>query len=1595
MKRNIIELMIETVKNELSDEEITSVQRDIAQVASSLVTDADGGIQELAWVLMDAAMNGLGSPFLVILKDFGTRAEVIAKLHAKYQQQKQTSSDIKTITSAAPVPVVSSAKVDVVAKKVSPAGTAGDNTNTTDSAPPSFLHIPVEGFDVKALFSFIADLPSVTSLQFVNATTYMPPTALMLRSETELMAMLDRMAVDLMDDEDWQRRSQALITLENLAWGSLWDMVSPATFTRKLQDALDLQMGDLRSLIIKQACKALSIMAYQWKQRTLQNPANYPASGLTVLIELLWPKITKLLVSKTQIIAHSADALVRMLLLSCEDAKVLPLLHELMRSKSGMLHKCGLEYLLFCVTRWSGDVLERNAALIQSSIKIGLSGATAEARKVARCVYRWYHHMATVRHAPAHFGHLHRRLEGELEATVLKQVQMEDKSTLTVEMMQFLRELPVSLKYIVDTGDASEVTPPAAIVDAIVEDPAHLAGAASATFFDDDNFDWMGAATNDEVAPTTTKKAATTRMSVLGGGAVRPNFAAVPVSSSANATAMPASTASASTASSGMLMMGGARRMSISGGMPLRLGAGGAGLDSTAPGGSSSIMATGARRMSIAPVQRMALAAMDDEPIEAPLTASALPPAPTVEVSALPVAAAPVNRRASLAVAPPPPPTSSAAPAANGSVGLREGPKRVLQPLPSASVNSNAMATSQPPVAALAVSEENQDPQDYDAKFAAFKAKKSAMATTSHAPVTAAVEKKAQTIVEVFKATLAAATASGSAAALSQHKLKAIESYAQNLKALVAGGSGDAQTMTMREDVVSLGWSFVLDATADANSKVYTEAVKAVEGFFQHPSLSAKFLVEAAQGVSEMKASPLSTLLVKMFTSLVDAKPAAREAISRISSEVRAQIPSDLLLKTLSFRLKDLPERALAASFQFAGALLPTATAAEALWEPFRQAPFVQDVVYRAMNCLVPGSASEASVGGGDSSSGEAKKPSPVAMLAGKRFLAKFYETVATANGESAATSVTSTFFKVVASMSIAQQTTLKTLLVSAISAQQFDLRLAQQIKRDKAQLVKKTAAVATAPAAPLAAIAAQLTSKATFAPAPVLPVDTEPRISRANSSNELLQQKVELLEAVVQQVCRSPTVLASATNSKASSPTAAAAQQAAVIAQTSPAAVSKVASPVAATVAAAASPNAAVSPAADIIAQVVSSGRMLSPLAMVTSPMPTVAAHGVDDAAAGHEKAANVLTLLRSVTKTASPVSADSSAPAVASPTVVNGRLFPDDEDAAHAAIAEACESASVEAPAPVVRDFAWAKAEMLGLGSPSPADDGNDDASSARFVAVVSTVKSLIRRTSHAGGVGSPMKDALSAVQCLELIFLVLDVYPLYVVSADSDVVQMTRSLLLSLVHVGQGHFSREMVHAVVSKVYGLFGSFAALLSSSPSEAAATTQQLRDYESILIDVVVELFAAATSHEDVVVHAQYVASQLAAVETASTPMHLRVLSMKAWSTLIAQATSLTSAADVNEEDWDAQWRRTVAWVLAQGLAHPVTLVRQQATLCLAQIFLFYHSPPRPGYEAGAVRKERREQCLQWLTPLTVVQRKLLMVYVEKFRHQQQQQLRV
>jgi hypothetical protein len=318
------------------------------------------------------------------------------------------------------------------------------------------------------------------------------------------------------------------------------------------------------------------------------------------------------------------------------------------------------------------------------------------------------------------------------------------------------------------------------------------------------------------------------------------------------------------------------------------------------------------------------------------------------------------------------------------------------------------------------------------------------------------------------------------------------------------------------------------------------------------------------------------------------------------------------------------------------------------------------------------------------------------------------------------------------------------------------------------------------------------------------------------------------------------------------------------------------------------------------------------------------------------------------------------------------------------HAAIAEACEAASV------VRDFAWAKAELLGLSN----DDGTDDSSSAHFVAVVSTVKSLIRRTSHAGGVGSPMKDALSAVQCLELVFLVLVVYPLYVVSADSDIVQMTRSLLLSLIHVGQSHFSREMVHAVVSKVYGLFMSFAALLPSSPSETA-TTQQLRDYESILIDVVVELFAAAASHEDVLVHAQYVTSQLAAVETAATPIHLRVLSMKAWSTLIAQATTLTHAADVNEADWDAQWHRTVTWVLAQGLAHSVTLVRQQATLCLAQIFWFYHSPPRPGFEASAVRKERREQCLQWLTPLTVVQSKLqqlLIVYVEKFRHQQQQQ---
>eukprot|EP00981_Chlorochromonas_danica_P002560 scaffold497_cov170-Ochromonas_danica.AAC.3 len=220
---------------------------------------------------------------------------------------------------------------------------------------------------------------------------------LKISDERELLAMVDRIIVDLGNVDDWNKRIQALITLQSLAWGSLSEYANASQILRRLQDPISNQLSDLRSAICKETCKTLAILAYVLPQ------------SFVTLIDCWWPKIARVLIIKIQVMSSAADRCVRCIVASCQDSRLMQLLLESCTSKNAHHRKFALEYLALAA----------------------LSDADAQARKMARILFWLLSDFAFSKRFMV-------RLSEELDSTTQKHLQADEKKSADFDALSRL-----------------------------------------------------------------------------------------------------------------------------------------------------------------------------------------------------------------------------------------------------------------------------------------------------------------------------------------------------------------------------------------------------------------------------------------------------------------------------------------------------------------------------------------------------------------------------------------------------------------------------------------------------------------------------------------------------------------------------------------------------------------------------------------------------------------------------------------------------------------------------------------------------------------------------------------------------------------------------------------------------------------------------------------------------------------------------------------------------------------------------------------------------------------------------------------------------
>lgn len=193
---------------------------------------------------------------------------------------------------------------------------------------------------------------------------------IIVENEKDLGKMLGKITVGLRNTEDWQERINAMMSLQSILWGRVSG--SSAVLTQWLKEnieTLNNQVADLRSVVSKEACRTVALLAYTQRNH------------LSPLLELIWSKLVKLVVIKIQLLSSAANRCLRVLTVSCEDSRFLNVMLDSTKSKSPLVRRLTMEFCCLACATWKTDVLERNLTHFRDVIRVVLGDADPGARK--------------------------------------------------------------------------------------------------------------------------------------------------------------------------------------------------------------------------------------------------------------------------------------------------------------------------------------------------------------------------------------------------------------------------------------------------------------------------------------------------------------------------------------------------------------------------------------------------------------------------------------------------------------------------------------------------------------------------------------------------------------------------------------------------------------------------------------------------------------------------------------------------------------------------------------------------------------------------------------------------------------------------------------------------------------------------------------------------------------------------------------------------------------------------------------------------------------------------------------------------------------
>lgn len=222
------------------------------------------------------------------------------------------------------------------------------------------------------VFFFKGNTGAVDEDVFFNAFENVPKIQVYSQRDVDQhMSQINDCLSDL--NNDWEKRVDSLKRIRSLAIAcqNQYDDEFFAAL-KQISVSFTLQVKDLRSQIVREACITIAFLARLLGQR------------LESFTELAMTHLINLIQNSAKVMATSGTIAVRFIIEHTHSTRLIPLIAGGISSRSKEIRRCCIEFLNQLLQTWETHTLDKHVQLIQTCIKKAIVDADQEARVFAR-----------------------------------------------------------------------------------------------------------------------------------------------------------------------------------------------------------------------------------------------------------------------------------------------------------------------------------------------------------------------------------------------------------------------------------------------------------------------------------------------------------------------------------------------------------------------------------------------------------------------------------------------------------------------------------------------------------------------------------------------------------------------------------------------------------------------------------------------------------------------------------------------------------------------------------------------------------------------------------------------------------------------------------------------------------------------------------------------------------------------------------------------------------------------------------------------------------------------------------------------------------